>query len=185
MTAPDETSVLLEIATTAIEHAVLKRGYPNDIASGHPELSRTHAGVFVTIKVHGALRGCIGDMDHQKSLGEAVLHAAVSACTRDTRFDAVEAKDLEGMSIDITLLEPMEIIRGEDDIVVGEHGVFIEDGAHRGILLPQVAAERRWSPRRFLDALCEKAGLPGEAWKRDTATLKRFRARIISSGPHS
>jgi uncharacterized protein len=181
MTAPDETSVLLEIAIKAIENTVLKRGERGDVVSGQEALSRAHAGVFVTITVRGALRGCIGDLDPRQSLRDAIIHAAESACARDTRFAAIRPEDLEDMAIDITLLEPMETVEGEADIVVGEHGVFIEDGLHRGILLPQVAAERRWSSRRFLEALCEKAGLPDEAWKRGSATLKRFRARIISS----
>ncbi len=72
-------------------------------------------------------------------------------------------------------------IAGPQDIVVGRDGLVVEQGWHRGLLLPQVATEWKWDAETFLDHTCQKAGLPKDAWRRG-ATMWRFEAEVFGEG---
>jgi AMMECR1 domain-containing protein len=65
-------------------------------------------------------------------------------------------------------------------IVPGIHGLLVARGDHRGLLLPQVAAERRWSAERFLEETCEKAGLDRNAWRDPRTIVFVFTAEVFS-----
>ena len=64
---------------------------------------------------------------------------------------------------------------------------MVDSGSYSGLLLPQVAVEEEWTPKQFLEATCEKAGLPREAWRRPTTVFRRFHAEVYRevspSGP--
>jgi AMMECR1 domain-containing protein len=62
--------------------------------------------------------------------------------------------------------------------------LIVVEGQHRGLLLPQVAVERRWSSEKFLEETCNKAGLPREAWREPTARIFAFEAEIFSGARH-
>ena len=65
-----------------------------------------------------------------------------------------------------------------DAFSVGEHGLVVEEGGRRGLLLPQVATEWGWTAEQFLRQTCVKAGLPPDAWRRG-ARLFRFEAEVF------
>lgn len=173
-----DSATLIAIARQAIADTVLGRPLAED-ASPADVGPQPHSGVFVTVFVDGRLRGCIGNLDPQAPIPVALNQAACSAVSRDFRFSAIEESELSKVTFDITVLEPMESISSEEDLVIGRDGVFIEYLTSRGILLPQVASERNWSPRQFLEAVCEKAGLPRGAWRDSHARCYRFGARKI------
>ena len=87
--------------------------------------------------------------------------------------------ELEQLAFDITLLSTPEKIEDYDDFVIGEHGLILESGTFRGLLLPQVPVEQDWNKRQFLDALCQKALLPEGSWKDEAATLSRFGGFVL------
>jgi hypothetical protein len=64
-------------------------------------------------------------------------------------------------------------------IVIGRDGVIVERGRARGLLLPQVAPEQGWKPEAFLDATCEKAGLPPGAWREPGTRVLTFQADVF------
>jgi uncharacterized protein (TIGR00296 family) len=66
-----------------------------------------------------------------------------------------------------------------DEIIVGRHGLLIASGAHRGVLLPQVAYERGWTREEFLAQTCHKAGLAPDAWKQPEARIYSFTAEVF------
>jgi AmmeMemoRadiSam system protein A len=170
-----DSATLIGMARKAITEAVLPRA--STVSGVFPPLGLTsHSGIFVTVHVDGRLRGCIGDLDPAASVAEALVHAARSAVSHDYRFASVAPDELLRLSFEITILEPMVPITSEQDLVIGRDGIFIEYLASRGILLPQVAAERQWSPRQFLEAVCEKARLPRGAWRDSHARCFRFGA---------
>ena len=80
--------------------------------------------------------------------------------------------------IEISVLGPLEAIDGPSQIEVGRHGLVVELGWHRGLLLPQVATEWRWDAETFLAHTCHKAGLPRDAWKHG-AKIFRFEAEVF------
>jgi AmmeMemoRadiSam system protein B/AmmeMemoRadiSam system protein A len=141
---------------------------------------RDHGACFVTLQNHGRLRGCIGNMEAQGPLCEAVVQNAVHAC-RDPRFvtDPVTPAELGEIDIEISRLTPMKPIADTNQIVIGRDGLLIELVPRRGVLLPQVAYERGWTREEFLREVCRKAGLPPDAWKRPEAKLYSFQAEVF------
>src|SRR6184192_2435347 len=96
----------LELARQAIRDAVLHRKLPDVIP--REGIFSQRAGVFVTLHVRGNLQGCIGVTEPGESLGEAIVRCAVSAALEDPRFSPLKASQLEEMSIEISLLSPLE-----------------------------------------------------------------------------
>ncbi len=145
-------------------------------ASGLPEAS----GVFVTIKRRGELRGCIGTLECREDLAAEIARCALQSATEDPRFPPVSAGELPELSFEVSVLGPLEEIdpAADDSIVVGRHGVVVEMGHRRGLLLPQVATEWGWTKDQFLDQTSCKAGLPAEAW-RTGARVSRFDAEVF------
>lgn len=135
-------------------------------------------GAFVSIHKQGDLRGCIGHIEANEPLGGVVARCAVAACSSDPRFPAVSASELPHLDIELSVLGPLERITGPDDFEIGRHGLVVEMGWHRGLLLPQVATEWNWDRETFLAQTCHKAGLARDAWKQG-ATVWRFEAEVF------
>ena len=159
----DERRELREIAWRAIEGKVTTGEAPPVGAAS--ERLATKRGVFVTIKKHGQLRGCIGYIEPVEALAKAVSTMAVAAATGDPRFPPVSERELPELSYEITVLTPLRRIDDPEEIQVGTHGLYIKMGGHAGLLLPQVAVEYGWDREEFLEHTCEKAGLPRDAWR--------------------
>ena len=136
------------------------------------------AGAFVTLRVRGELRGCIGYPDPDKRLVEVVEHCAVSAAVSDPRFPAVSVAEWPLIDLEISVLGPIEPVGDLAEIEIGRHGLIVERGSRRGLLLPQVAIEWRWNREEFAAHTCAKAGLPKDAW-RSGATLFKFEAEVF------
>ena len=138
-----------------------------------------HAGAFVTLSRDGELRGCIGRTEAHHSVWLVVKQMAVSAALDDPRFDPIGPNELDGLEVEISMLSPLRRINSIDEIVAGKHGLMITKGFNRGLLLPQVASERNWDRDTFLEATCEKAGLPPGAWRKG-AIIEIFTALIFN-----
>ncbi|WP_188679311.1 AmmeMemoRadiSam system protein A [Thermogymnomonas acidicola] len=140
-------------------------------------------GAFVTIKENGMLRGCIGFLRSDKSIPRAVMESARLSATEDPRFPPLTAREVDNIEVEITLLgEPFELdvsdgIRGK--IRIGTHGLIVERGPYRGLLLPQVATEFGFDEEQFLEATCEKAGLPPGAWKKPGTRVYAFEGLVF------
>lgn len=168
---------LLDLARQSVLDAARGRGPADTETSPWPGHLLHPAGVFVTLKAGGQLRGCIGFVHPTLPLPEAVSQAAWSAARQDPRFSPVEEDEVEDLSVEISVLTPA--VPGKpEDVVVGRHGLIIGDQGRRGLLLPQVATEQGWDRERFLIEVCRKAGLPRDAWRRG-ARLELFEAVVI------
>ncbi len=136
-------------------------------------------GVFVTLKKHGELRGCIGLIQGVKPLGKGIQEMAVAAATEDPRFPAVTLSELAELDIEISVLTPMTPVKDLNEIQVGRDGLLLRRGYHSGLLLPQVATEYGWDRDTFLEHLCYKAGLPKGSHLGEDAQLLRFSAEVF------
>jgi AmmeMemoRadiSam system protein A len=138
------------------------------------------SGAFVTLKRRGHLRGCLGTLQCQRGLVEEVERCAADAASEDPRFPPVSSDELPELSIEVSVLGPLEPIdpANPDAFQIGRHGLVVEQGLQRGLLLPQVATEWGWTTDQFLRQTCVKAGLPEEAWRRD-ARVYRFAAEVF------
>ena len=179
MTSEAERTLLLRIAREAIVVHVLQSAVSSrQSAVETGALAHLRAGVFVTIHHAGQLRGCIGHIEADEPLPRRVARCAVAACSEDPRFAAVGAAELARIHVEVSLLGPMERADGPPDIEIGLHGLMIEMGRKRGLLLPQVASERRWDAATFLAQTCRKAGLAADSWQRG-ATVWKFEAEVF------
>jgi AmmeMemoRadiSam system protein A len=137
-------------------------------------------GVFVTLNKSDQLRGCIGYIEGLKPLQIAVEEMSLAAAFEDPRFPPVENEELNEIEIEISILSPLKIIADPNQIEIGKHGLIIEKGMMRGLLLPQVATEYQWDVETFLAQTCQKAGLSKNAWHDESTIIQIFSAEIFS-----
>jgi AmmeMemoRadiSam system protein A len=177
---PAERSRLLSLARHAIREALRGDG------SLEPLLARTEitpglsarGGAFVTLKKRGRLRGCVGIMESERRLIDTVIQIAPRAALEDSRFPPLEADELDEVRLTVSVLTPLREIDGPDRIVIGRHGVQLEEDAHRAVFLPEVAADQGWDVTQLLERLAVKAGLaPG---LRPGTRLWTFRTQAFS-----
>lgn len=176
MTSDRDRRLLLRVAREAI--AAYVRAAPAHLFAAADILLRP-GGAFVTLHKAGELRGCIGHVEPTEPLGTLVPRCAVAACSSDPRFPPLAADELDAIDIELSLLGALEPIAGPLDIVVGRHGLIVERGRQRGLLLPQVATEWCWDADALLAHTCRKAGLPNDAWKKG-ARVARFEAEVFA-----
>lgn len=170
----EERRQLLSMARSSIEEAVgasVTAGTPPDDLSDRLKAVR---GIFVTLKHDGDLRGCIGQIQTETPLYEAVHHAARAAATRDPRFQPIKAEELKGLTISVSILSPFVRISDRRDIQVGRDGLYIRRGEASGLLLPVVARERGWDAETFLTHTCMKAGLNPSDWQAPDTEIYTF-----------
>lgn len=175
MTSDADRKTLLQVAREAIVAHVHGWTAPPVDATG--DLSRS-SGAFVTLHERGELRGCIGHLQPDQPLARVVAQCAVAACSADTRFPPVAASELPEIDIELSILGPLEAISTLDEIEIGRHGLVVEQGWQRGLLLPQVATEWRWDRKTFVEQTCHKATLSRDAWEHG-AKLWKFEAEVF------
>ena len=178
-----EKKFLLQLARRSIK-SQLQGDRPPDDAFFSSNLE-TKAGAFVTLHKKGELRGCIGYVEAFMPLQEAIISLAVSAAFNDPRFAPLQQDEYDQIDLEISVLTPLEVVEDVSHIRIGRHGLVIQQGVHKGLLLPQVATEYGWDVSTFLEQTCRKAGLPAMAWKDADSTLYCFEALIFSEGQFS
>lgn len=143
-----------------------------------PNLSNL-GGAFVTLHRAGRLRGCVGQIMVPGSLVETVAHCARAAALEDPRFKPVRVDELAEIEIELSVLSQLETIAPEQ-IEAGKHGLMVSRRGRRGVLLPQVATQFRWSALRLLEETCVKAGFERDAWKDPEVQIHGFTAEILT-----
>jgi AmmeMemoRadiSam system protein A len=172
--SPQDQQRLLRLARESLEAHVRRTYVP--APDVQVPLDR-RCGAFVSIHHGSELRGCLGRVTTDWAVGRVVAHLAVAVSDSDPRFEPVAAHELSDLEIEISVLTP-ERPASAADVQIGRHGVIIERGGRRGLLLPQVAIEHRWDAPTLLRHACLKAGLPPHAWQ-DDARLFVFEAQVF------
>jgi len=180
----EEGQLALALARRTIEQRI-GRTNPPPVALT-PVFSEKR-GVFVTLKEHGDLRGCIGFPQPVMTLGDAIRDAAIAAAVEDPRFLPVSRSEIPLLEVEVTVLtlpvrldcDPME---RPGKIEIGKHGLIIRGMGSGGLLLPQVPVEWNWTALEFLDHTCMKAGLQPKCWRSESVELYTFEGQIFSEG---
>lgn len=173
----EEKRALLDIARKAVVLVVLEQ---RELLVPAPEgLLAQPSGAFVTLHLRGRLRGCIGRMESADPLAGVVAQCAAAAAMEDPRFSPLQAHELHSLEIEISVLSALQVARPEE-VEPGLHGLLVTRGWQRGVLLPQVASQFRWSRERFLEETCRKGGLEPGAWKHPETRIEIFTAEIFS-----
>ncbi len=179
-TTTEERKYLLDLARKSIEHALRtgKEFVPEKPAKGVLTADRA---VFVTLKKHGDLRGCIGQLEARGPLYLAVAEMANSAAFHDPRFTPVKQDEMRDIEIEISILTPPQRIDTYKKVVLKRDGVIARNGYRGGVFLPQVAEETGWDIDTFLGELCaQKAGLPRDCYKDNATQLSVFQVELFS-----
>jgi AmmeMemoRadiSam system protein B/AmmeMemoRadiSam system protein A len=171
----DDKRLLHEIARDAIEARFVGTDY---VPPSNERLDEKR-GVFVTLKVHGELQGCIGLIKAREPLAQAVAEMAVAAAFEDPRFEPLTEHQLKGLEISISVLSHLERVHDFSEIRVGRDGLMIKLDMHSGLLLPQVATENGWNAIEFLQQTCLKAGLPKNSYREKNAEIYKFSAEVF------
>jgi len=151
----------------------------------HVDLSwpdQTLRGVFITLRRGNRLRGCIGTFMPNRPLPETVWAMAIAAA-EDPRFvnQPILLEELSALSIDISVLSPLQRTREPLSLTPGEHGIYIRSAHRSGCFLPEVATECGWSAQEFLERCCtDKADLPADAWKDPGTEVHLFTVEKLS-----
>jgi AmmeMemoRadiSam system protein A len=144
-------------------------------------------GTFVTLKIHGELRGCIGSLVGTDTIVEGVRENAVNAAFGDPRFPPLSAEEFNAVEIEVSVLtepQPLEYSDAADLIAKlrpGIDGLIIRQGLAGATFLPQVW-EQLPDPQQFLDHLCLKAGLAMDVWQRGKLTVQTYQVQYFEEG---
>ena len=168
----EEKCTLLKIARSAIVSTLESKAQPS--LKFQSEALNRRSGVFVTLRIGEDLRGCIGYVEPLFPLARATQDVAVKAAMEDPRFMPITLTELEKITIEISVLSPLSEVQDVEKIEIGMHGLVIDAGYRRGLLLPQVATEYHWDSKQFLKQVALKAGLPSDAWKQEEIKLFTF-----------
>ena len=159
----------VRLARETIEKYVRTREWNTTPEWALPDMTDRKAGVFVSIHQDGRLRGCIGTiLPTRLSIAEEIIHNAVSASTRDPRFDPVRPEELDRLEINVDVLSEPEKIESTAELDVKRYGVVVTSGSRRGLLLPDLDG---------VDTVEDQVAIAmkkGGISRRDRITLERF-----------
>jgi AmmeMemoRadiSam system protein A len=174
----DDRKAILDLANQGVREAVYYgRRLSNFPSTG---IFAERCGLFVTLHTAKRLRGCIGIIEAHTTLGENLVRCAADAALHDPRFSRMRLEELAELEIEVSLLSAIQPMRPED-VEIGKHGLLVQRGTRRGLLLPQVATEHRLGREQFLSETCVKAGLPREAWKESETEIYAFQCVIVAA----
>lgn len=129
---------LVELAREAIKKYLECREVLKAPDTLTDEMKEQH-GVFVSLKMHGMLRGCIGTFEPSTScVAKEVIHNAISSAVRDPRFSSVTLSELMDIVISVDVLTSPEPVKSDSDLAPGRYGVIVQSGHKRGLLLPDL-----------------------------------------------
>jgi AmmeMemoRadiSam system protein A len=175
--SPAERAALLDLARAAIRAAIA--GDPPPPLPEVPPRLRVPAGVFVSLHdAGGDLRGCVGSVLPNTPIAVLVGRMAVASAMRDPRFPPLATAELASLRIEISVLAPLRAI-DPADIDPPRHGLCLRLGHRGAVFLPQVAARHGWDRDTLLRQLCDKAGLPLDAWSDERVTLQAFTVEAV------
>ena len=129
---------LIKLAKKTIEEYVLNGKVIEPPENPVPEMV-DKAGVFVSLKMKGELRGCIGTFQPTtESVAAEIIQNAISAATQDPRFMAVNSSELEGLDYSVDLLSEPEKVNSRNELDPKKFGVIVKCGERKGLLLPDL-----------------------------------------------
>lgn len=159
----------VSIARKSLEYYIKNRKQmkiPNNLSK---DLTGKRAGVFVSIKKDGKLRGCIGTIEPvQSSIAEEIVENAINAGTRDPRFPVVYEEELKDLVYSVDILKEAEEVDSIDKLDVEKYGVIVSKGFRKGLLLPNL--EGITSPEEQIKIALQKAGIN----EKEDYTIERF-----------
>ncbi len=124
------------------------------------ELMEQKRGIFVTLKIRGRLRGCIGHILGYEPLKKSIHDMTLAAAFKDPRFPPLGLDELKDLEVHVSLLTEPLPVKSYKEIRTGTDGIIVTHGWKKGVYLPEVATETGWDAKTFFESCAlEKAGL--------------------------
>lgn len=185
----EKGTVLLELARKTIAARLgIPYGEAEDLTTRLQDKEfENPRGTFVTLKIKGRLRGCIGNLNPDKPLSKGVRDNALNAAFHDPRFTPLSPEEFNHIRIEVSLLTEPQLLEyaGADDLLakLTPHvdGLIIRRGSFGATFLPQVW-EQLPDKKLFLRHLCLKAGLPADAWQKGDLQVFIYRVQYFEEG---
>ncbi len=180
----EQGEYLLKTARNTIQNALLEGTEEETPEADIPSVFEEKRGTFVTLTLGGNLRGCIGHIIAQETLLEGTKINALNAAFRDPRFRPLGKKEWEGVKIEVSVLtdpKPLSYTNAEDllsKLRPGIDGVILKKGFRQSTFLPQVW-EQLPVKEDFLQHLCMKAGLDGNAWRKGDLEVSTYQVQAF------
>lgn len=173
MPVSDSGTDPVSVARNALKH-YFEKGSSQELPTRLSPEYPAKAGVFVSLKIKGRLRGCIGTIQPTRdSLAEEIANNAVSAAIRDPRFPPLRNEELPGLSISVDILGPLEEVKNETGLDPKKYGVLVRCGPRSGLLLPDL--EGVDTVEQQISIARQKAGISsGERAKLYRFTVTRY-----------
>lgn len=175
----EEKHYLKDLVVQSISFGLNPSGGPYGPPAPPTDKLKEALGAFVTLKLGGHLRGCIGNVQGSGELFRTVWDMAQNAAFKDPRFPPVNENDFEALEYEISILSPLAPCPDPEKVEIGRHGLIMSRDGRSGLLLPQVPVEWDWDRETFLAQTCNKAGLPRDAWKDPATTILWFEAEVF------
>ena len=129
----------VRLAREALEKYVKEGRQIKESKNATAEMLENKAGVFVSLKKYGELRGCIGTIaPTRENLVQEIIRNAIQAGTADPRFYPVEEEELETLVYSVDILMEPEPIQSLEELDVKRYGVIVTSGERSGLLLPNL-----------------------------------------------
>ncbi len=182
----EDKASLLKLARDSINSYFTK----SEIDASNMKKFSEKQGVFVTLEKKGQLRGCIGYPEPVLPLYKAIIESAKSAAFSDPRFRPLERDELKDIEIEISILSVPKLIEVKNPeeylkkIKIGKDGLIIKSRYGSGLLLPQVFTEYKCDAEKALHMLCQKAGLPFNAWQNLDNKIYNFQGKVFNESEY-
>lgn len=178
---PDQGKKLKDIATTSLKSYASGMKYRPRIRD---RTLKEKSGLYVTLRSGNEVRGNSGFIYPTYELWNATRMSAVNAAFMDPRFKPVEKREIEYLDIEISIIGQVEKIRTNSikdlsAVGIGTDGIMVVGTNASSVMLPQVAVEMKLEPLQFIEAACESAGLPENAWSERNVAVYRFPTKIF------
>ncbi|MGM0548123.1 MAG: AmmeMemoRadiSam system protein A [Bacillota bacterium] len=156
----NEKKVILYLARKAVEKYIISGEELEINEKQLPEILKKEAGVFVTLKKDGNLRGCMGTFRPvQKNAAYEIISNAMTAAENDPRFPELRKEELTEISISVDILSEPELVNDQEQLDPQKYGILVKGGHQTGLLLPNL--EGIDTVEKQLDIAKRKAGLKG------------------------
>ncbi|MCL5423965.1 MAG: TIGR00296 family protein [Candidatus Marsarchaeota archaeon] len=182
----DKGIELVKAARSSIELYIKSPRFYKGMVSSNLLHFKDKYGIFVTLEHYPTrtLRGCIGFLYGNSYVYHTLVDAAIAAAFEDPRFVPISHYELDEMLIEVNVLSDMTDLgksaaSRKKNLMLGRDGISIEYGIYRGLLLPGVAVDENLTKEEFLNALCDKAGLPSRYWMQPNVKMYRFETQIF------
>lgn len=157
-----EEKYITDLARRAVEEYIISGREAEIEEEELPEILKREAGVFVTLKKDGKLRGCMGTFKPvQKNAAYEIISNAMTAAENDPRFPEVEKEELNEISISVDILSEPEAVRDKSELNPKKYGILVKGGHQTGLLLPDL--EGIETADKQLNIAKRKAGLREDA----------------------